>query len=300
MMGKQSLLQQQRRAGVWRRGAVGLCLALLLAACDRPPSGATTAEIDDPIFRRGQKRLSTNKVAALEDFQKVIDKRGGDAPESHFEAGRIYFDHFKDYVTAIYHFRRYRDLKPNGNYAAQVKQMIETAEKEYTRTLVGNPREAENDRLDLLEKIEEQKVVINTLTAENERLKRTSRDPGSAAYPSSPTGATRTNAGGTAATAPNVTPAPTPTTGWADAVPNTSPALDVVPVVPEPAAGATTAASAQVGSGRVYIVVKGDTLVAISRKVYGSASHWKAIYEANRDRIPDPNVLKSGIELRLP
>ncbi|MCA8925392.1 MAG: LysM peptidoglycan-binding domain-containing protein [Planctomycetes bacterium] len=51
---------------------------------------------------------------------------------------------------------------------------------------------------------------------------------------------------------------------------------------------------------RTYTVEPGDTLGAISRKVYGTSRHWKAIHEANRDRVPRPEALRSGTELRIP
>ena len=42
--------------------------------------------------------------------------------------------------------------------------------------------------------------------------------------------------------------------------------------------------------------------MAISRKVYGDAAHWKKIYEANRDKIgPAPKYeLKVGAVLTIP
>jgi nucleoid-associated protein YgaU len=51
-----------------------------------------------------------------------------------------------------------------------------------------------------------------------------------------------------------------------------------------------------------YTVQKGDGLMAISRKVYGDAAHWKKIYEANKDRIgPAPKYeLKVGTVLTIP
>ena len=49
-----------------------------------------------------------------------------------------------------------------------------------------------------------------------------------------------------------------------------------------------------------YIVKKGESLWDISKKVYGKGSRWKEIYEANRDKIKNPNKLYKGLELRIP
>jgi nucleoid-associated protein YgaU len=50
----------------------------------------------------------------------------------------------------------------------------------------------------------------------------------------------------------------------------------------------------------LYTVLQGDTLYGISVKVFGTPRHYERIYEANRDRIRDPNTLQVGINLRMP
>jgi nucleoid-associated protein YgaU len=50
-----------------------------------------------------------------------------------------------------------------------------------------------------------------------------------------------------------------------------------------------------------YEVQPGDTLRSIAQEVYGDASQWPRIYDANRDAIgPDPDALKAGTRLRIP
>ena len=49
-----------------------------------------------------------------------------------------------------------------------------------------------------------------------------------------------------------------------------------------------------------YTVVKGDSLSKIAQRVYGKASLWNEIYEANRDHIKDPDLIYPGQVLRLP
>ena len=54
-------------------------------------------------------------------------------------------------------------------------------------------------------------------------------------------------------------------------------------------------------AGGSYTVASGDVLGTISQKVYGSASKWRKIYDANRDVIgADPNQLRVGMVLRIP
>jgi hypothetical protein len=49
-----------------------------------------------------------------------------------------------------------------------------------------------------------------------------------------------------------------------------------------------------------YIVQPGDTLSQIALKVYGQARLWPLIFEANRDKLSSPSLLRVGMELRIP
>ena len=56
----------------------------------------------------------------------------------------------------------------------------------------------------------------------------------------------------------------------------------------------------ETGSGTVYIVDFGDTLWSIASEYLGSGTRWKEVYDANRDRIGDPNFIYEGMELKIP
>ena len=51
---------------------------------------------------------------------------------------------------------------------------------------------------------------------------------------------------------------------------------------------------------RTYVVVSGDTLGAISKKYYGKASDYMKIFEANKDILDNPDLIKVGQKLRIP
>ena len=48
------------------------------------------------------------------------------------------------------------------------------------------------------------------------------------------------------------------------------------------------------------IVQKGDTLSTISERVYGNAFQYLKLYEANKDILKSPNLLRVGMKLRVP
>ncbi len=59
--------------------------------------------------------------------------------------------------------------------------------------------------------------------------------------------------------------------------------------------------SGGVAAGGFYIVKDGDSLTTIAQHALGSATQWRALYDANRTAIgPDPDRLRLGMKLRLP
>lgn len=54
------------------------------------------------------------------------------------------------------------------------------------------------------------------------------------------------------------------------------------------------------GRGRIHTVAEGETLSAISRRVYGCANRWEEIFDANRDQLDDPDLIRPGQTLRIP
>ena len=53
-------------------------------------------------------------------------------------------------------------------------------------------------------------------------------------------------------------------------------------------------------SGKMHLVKRRDTLYSLARLYYNDHRQWKKIYEANRDRIANPNVIKVGMNLVIP
>jgi nucleoid-associated protein YgaU len=66
----------------------------------------------------------------------------------------------------------------------------------------------------------------------------------------------------------------------------------------------TQTAGAAAGGGqqeqRTYTVQPGDTLSKISQQFYGDASQYMKIYQANRDKLSDPNKIQAGQKLAIP
>lgn len=71
-----------------------------------------------------------------------------------------------------------------------------------------------------------------------------------------------------------------------------APAPAVVPAEKKAPVGPTEAIT--------YTVQKDDTLQKIAKKYYGTYSAWLKIYNANKEKIKNPNVVRPGTVLTLP
>jgi len=49
-----------------------------------------------------------------------------------------------------------------------------------------------------------------------------------------------------------------------------------------------------------HVVQKGETLSKIAAQYYGDPTLYPTIFEANKDRLKDPNLIRIGQKLRIP
>jgi nucleoid-associated protein YgaU len=47
-------------------------------------------------------------------------------------------------------------------------------------------------------------------------------------------------------------------------------------------------------------VQAGDSLSKISQHFYGNANQYMKIFEANKDKLADPDKVRAGMELNIP
>jgi LysM repeat protein len=290
------------------------CAALLLAAaCDRGDGLTLSSETDEPFYRQGQQLSKQGRnQEALNAYLKVIAKRDETAPESHLEVGLILLRHVQDPIAAIYHFRKYLELQPNSRQAVYVRGLIDTAKREFARTLPATPLESQADQL-------EKQDQIDRLLRENDQLKAelASLRGGVAAPPIRSRAALENDSAGAPMITIQTTPAEAAPAPAADDSPVTyapvqsspveeTPLVQAAPVTPptRPSVkpGSTKPASARTAasSGRTHTVAKGDTLISIAQKYYGNRSKWRDIYAANRDVMPNETALKPGMQLKIP
>jgi nucleoid-associated protein YgaU len=78
---------------------------------------------------------------------------------------------------------------------------------------------------------------------------------------------------------------------------------DLIADIQAPAAVAAAAAASGAPSApaaRTYTVQPGDSLSKISKQFYGDATKYMKIFEANKDKLSDPDKIKAGMNLLIP
>jgi len=310
-----------------------LAAMIFVAGCERSESSPFTAEIDEPGYRRGKelKKQGRNQEA-LSEFLKVLDKRGlSDSPESHLELGLLYEKHINDPIAAIFHYRKFRELKPNSQQADLVRQRIDAATRNFARTLPGLPLENQLDRTDMSDMVlqlqrENEKLKTSlaaaragravpdaiaptaTPDAETNQLPESERPALAAVADVSPvvraapdTESTAVSVVSPPAVRPPLvsTPAQTQQTRYQ---PPTAPTTITRPATTRPGATSATTATrpAATGTLRKHTISKGDTLYSLAQKYYGNRSRWKDIYNANKDVMRSADDYKIGMELKIP
>jgi nucleoid-associated protein YgaU len=69
---------------------------------------------------------------------------------------------------------------------------------------------------------------------------------------------------------------------------------------PAAAAAAAVGGASSTPAARTYTVQAGDSLSKISKQFYGDANKYMKIFEANKDKLADPDKIKAGQELVIP
>ena len=175
-----------------------------------------------------------------------------------------------DPVSAIYHFRKYLELKPNSHDSNTVKGLIDTAKKNFLASMPRSSLDGDIRRMELEE-------ILPKLQKENTELKQRLDD---AIRKLDTLQATQR----VVVASPVVKQSTSKSTSSTNKTTSTQQqTVNVKNDIPP-----------------TYTVQPGDTLSNISRKVYGTTGRWRDIFKANRDRMATPESLKPGQSLRIP
>ncbi len=124
----------------------------------------TLSEIEEPLFLEAQQCLRSDRTdEAFKLLSRLVEERRNPCPEAHFQLGQLSVK--SDPIGAIYHFQRYLSQATDGVRSKIAMQLIETAKKEFARTLPLGNRTAETPEYMRLTE------VLKQMREENARLK---------------------------------------------------------------------------------------------------------------------------------
>ncbi len=263
---------------------LSLGLLIALTACQQMGISSQN-ELDSVDYQTAKQRLKEGDMdGALTGFLRVIDQLNA-APESHLEAGVIYLRHRNQPIRAIYHFQRYLEYNPENRESPLVQELIMSAEKRFITQLHGDPFKERLERLDIIETVaklrednERMGAELTQLKTQNAHLK---EDLGKAQQLlgqvfEEETGEVVSGPDTRVVASTNVT---------------TQNQEDIQTLLES---------STNTNLVTQYKVVPGDTLYAISIKMYGDASHIQRIFQNNRQILSSVDDLRPGQILTIP
>ena len=272
--------------------AAALAACIVLTAC----SDYVGKEATHPLYAKytTAKSAKSYREAAdsLEEFLTICPK----SPKAHYDAAILYKENLENYPAAIYHLLKYLELSGetlSKQDQAAIRGYIQDCERMMFESYrVRNDikladdapqadpaklaaKNAENAALrEKIQKyIENEKVILAQNQELRDRLARAS------------TVSTGSKSGGRA-----FEEQPKTTTSTATAAGS----------IPSSTTGTPGTTVAGENGVRYYYVAKGDGLQAIAQKMYGKASMWKIIQDANKETLGERGILKIGQKLVIP
>lgn len=129
------------QAGILALLAV-LCIALA-AGCGRV--SAERREARDRYLRRAEAAKQAQEIdAAIALCEKALERRPRLAL-AHRELGLMLDNYRQDYVAALYHYRRYLQLRPDSPHRADVEALIQRCRLSFAAQIAETPAEVKRD-----------------------------------------------------------------------------------------------------------------------------------------------------------
>lgn len=260
--------------------AVALATMLVfLIACERSGPVSDAEAEQDANYQRAKRLCEQQDFSGAAGFYNKALSTNPEFANAHLELGLLCENRLADPISAIYHYRRFLELRPDSDKKQLVEDFIERAKLSLAAKLPQSPivdpsemTRLENDKAALLQ----ENAALRMRVAELEKV---------------------VNATQVAATDPTtVTVA-----SAAPSVPAAAPAIAPgIVMAAAPIMATSEPSTMEAPRVRTYIVQRGDTLQSLALRYYGSRSAWERIFQANRSGLPSKDQLKVGQQLVIP
>jgi len=139
-------LPPMSRDAIYRGRIAGLsmlCLALAVGGCSRVPSEQREAR-DRNLRRAAAARQSQDIDQSIAWCERALDRRPRLAL-AHRELGLMLENYRQDYVAAIYHYRRYLQLRPETEARSEIEERIQHCRTAFAARIASFPAEFKRD-----------------------------------------------------------------------------------------------------------------------------------------------------------
>ncbi len=255
--------------------------ALFLVACGRSGSISDADAEQEVNYQRARHLYEQQDFSGAAEFYNRALSVNPEFANAHLELAMLYENRLSDPISAIYHYRRFLELRPDSDKKQLVADFVERAKLSLAAKLPQSPIVDPNE----LTRLETEKTALlqenaalRTQVAELEKVANATQvvatEPATAAVASS------------APLVPSAATAPAAAPGVV---------MAAAPIISLPEASTMEAPRA-----RMYIVQRGDTLQSLALRYYGSRAGWEKIFQANRSGLPSKDQLKVGQQLVIP
>lgn len=270
--------------------AVAACIAF--TAC----SDYVGKEATHPLYAKAMSAKTAKSyresAESLEEFLTICPK----SPKAHYDVALLYKENLQNYPAAIYHLLKYLELS-GETLSKQDQEAIRRYIQDCERQMFDSYRERNDIKLaDEVPQVDPAKLAAKN--AENAALRAKIQayvDNEKVILEQNKELRNRLNRAASSATA---APARQQQTG-ASAASSTA-AASGSGAIPSSTTGTPGTTIAGENGVRYYYVAKGDGLQAIAQKMYGKASMWKIIQDANKEALGERGILKIGQKLVIP
>lgn len=149
-----------------------LVIVVLTGGCSVDVGGQDERDQMNAYARRAAARYEEGDSAgAIELYVKALEEDPGLA-RVHLDLALILHDAQKDYIGAIYHYRRYLDLQPQTQKKKMIENRIRLAGQSFAGTILGNQ---DGGNMPIIKELEEEKKLlqekVDLLERKNDVLK---------------------------------------------------------------------------------------------------------------------------------
>lgn len=256
-----------------------VAMLALSTACERSTPISDDMAEQDVNYLRAKKLNEQQDFQAAAEFYKKTLSVNPDFAKAHLELGLLSDEKLGDPIAAIYHYRRYLELRPDSEKRQLVEDFIERAKLSLAAKLPQSPvvdpgelARLQNDKAALLQENATLRSRVAELEKANTMAVTAVTEPPSGAVATGPATAMTLSSSST----PNIVMAAAPVTALGES------------------------SSAEPSRAHTHLVQKGDTLQSLALRYYGTRSAWEKIYLANRSGLPSKDQLKVGQQLLIP